>query len=109
MSDQPAGGFDRSLLLDLSFEERNLDAIQVAISGANNDQPAAGTQPLPGLWQVSLGMARGTKGSDLALTLADATKATGQSESFLAALIESIGNIDKLTPSHSVGDSCGGF
>ncbi len=106
---QPHDGFDRTLFLDASFDERNLEAVKVQLTGASNDEPADGTQPLSGIWRVTFGINQSTQGSDLSLTLAAVTKAGGASESFLDAIIDSIGSMDNLRPNHSVGDSCGGF
>lgn len=108
MVNEPYDGYDRYVTLDASFEDANIDGIQVAISGANNDEPSAGSEPLPGIWQVTLGLNQGTKSSDLSFIVADVTVA-GEVESFLAGLSESIGDMDRLRPGRSVGESCGGF
>lgn len=96
------------MIVDASFEETDLEALQLAITGANDDQPADGSEPLAGVWQVTLGLNEGTTASDLSFILADVTVG-GEVESFLAALTESIGDMSRLRPGRSVGKSCGGF
>ncbi len=109
MVNEPYQGFDRYLILDASFDETNLKGIRVAMTGANDDLPADGTQPLAGLWQVTLGLNGGTRNSDLSFILAEAILANEKVESFVEALHESIGSMENLRPNHSVGESCGGF
>ena len=108
MVNEPYNGYDRYVMLDASFEDADIEGIQVAITGANDDEPAGGSEPLPGIWQVTLGLNQGTTSSDLSFILADVTVG-GEVESFLAALTESIGDMDRLRPGRSVGESCGGF
>jgi hypothetical protein len=104
----PYQGYDGYLLLNASFEQDNIQGISVAIAGANDDQPADGTHPLTGVWQVTLGVNDSTKSSDLSFLVADATVG-GETGSFLDALASSIGDMSKLRPGHPVGESCGGF
>lgn len=110
MTDQSSGGFDRTLLLDASFQDEDLEALSVAMNNANDGEPADGTVVLPGLWQVALGIDRGTPTSNLAFTVADATDANGATHDVLAAIAESVGDIpSNFRPGDSVGESCGGF
>jgi len=108
MVNEPYEGYDRYVMLDVSFEAANIEQVQVAITGANDDQPAEGNEPLPGIWQVTLGLNQGTQSSDLRFISADVT-VDGEVESFLTALSESIGDMSQLRPGRSVGESCGGF
>lgn len=110
MTDQPSGDFDRTLLIDASFDDEDLRGLSVAMNLANDDQPAEGTLVLPGLWQVALGIDRGTQTGDLTFTVANATDASGAPHDVLAAIAESVGDIpNNFRPGDSVGDSCGGF
>ncbi len=110
MTGQPSGDFDRTLLVDASFEEDDLQGLSVAMNNANNGEPAEGTLVFPGTWQVALGIERGTPTGNLAFTVADATDAAGATHDILAALAESVGDIpNNFRPGDSVGDSCGGF
>ncbi len=110
MTNQSTNGFDRTLLLDASFEETDLQGLSVAMNLANNGDPAEGVPVLPGLWQVALGIDRGTPTGDLAFTVADATDENGAIHDVLAAIAESVGDIpNNFGPGDSVGDSCGGF
>jgi hypothetical protein len=110
MTDQSSGEFDRTLLLDDSFEDEDLQGLSVAMNNANNGDPADGTVVLPGLWQVALGIDRGTPTGNLAFTLAEATDGAGATHDVMAAIAESVGDIpNNFRPGDSVGESCGGF
>lgn len=110
MTDQSSGDFDRTLLLDASFRDEDLQSLSVAMNVANNGEAAEGTVVLPGLWQVPLGIDRGTPTGNLALTVAEATDASGGTHDVLEAIAESVGDIpNNFRPGDSVGESCGGF
>lgn len=110
MTNQPSGDFDRTLLLDASFRDEDLQGLSVAMNNANNGEPADGVVVLPGLWQVALGIDRGTPTGNLALTLAEATDKHGVTHDVLAAIAESVGDVpNNFGPGDSVGESCGGF
>lgn len=107
MTNQSTGGFNRTLFVDLSFEDADLDAVRVAISGANDGEPADGNQVLPKAWQVVLGTNGGLGATDF--TLAEASIG-GEDQDFLAGLLEHLGEIPRIfRPGDSVGDLCGGF
>lgn len=110
MTDQASGDFDRTLLVDASFDDEDLQGLSVAMNLANNSQPAEATVVLPGLWQVALGIDRGAATGNLAFTVADATDARGATHDVAAAIAASVGEIpNNFRPGDSVGESCGGF
>lgn len=80
------------------------------MNNANNGEAAEGTVVLPGLWQVPLGIDRGTPTGNLAFTLAEATDADGAIHDVMAVIAESVGDVpNNFRPGDSVGESCGGF
>ncbi|MGI8928392.1 MAG: hypothetical protein ACR2H0_02840 [Candidatus Limnocylindrales bacterium] len=110
MTNQPSGDFDQTLLLDASFRDEDLQGLSVAMNNANGGDPAEGVVVLPGLWQVALGIDRGTPTGNLAFTLAEATDMRGAIHDVMAAIAESVGQVpDNFRPGRSVGESCGGF
>ena len=108
-TNQPKGEFERSLLVDLSFEENSQDGVEIGISNTNGGQPAAGSAVLPGLWQVQLGVngQRLQEGTEFVLATVDDARGT---HDLLPQVEEAVGEIpDNFRPGQSIGDSCGGF
>jgi hypothetical protein len=109
-SNQPTGEFARSLIVDLSFEDGNLDGVEIGISNANGGQPAEGSAVLPGLWQVWLGVTGQRLPAGTQFNLANVENARGQVHDVLPQVAGAIGDIpSNFNPGDSVGDLCGGF
>ena len=108
-TNQPTGDFERSLLVDLSFEEGGMDGVQIGMSNVNGGQPASGNVVLPGLWQVQLGVngQRLAEGTEFVLATADDAR---DSHDLLPQVKDAIGDIPgNFRPGQSIGNSCGGF
>ena len=114
MSDQPLGDFPRRLFLDLAFDsavrQRDIATITIAMTGANDDQPAEATHVVSSSWQARLGFRPSTPVSSLKFASATVETPNGNVYDVLAPLKESIGRIPRtFGPGDSVGDLCGGF